>query len=440
MNDAVPAKIDAVRARVRHLGDRILARVRHLRNEDELPKISPESFFVRSPDVVLAVGRIRVELEETDGVGIGRINANSVVLESEEGNMVKLNLSRVHEKKQPMFLNSGMVVVVEGVNTNGRCIQVHAVYDNAMSLPPDARQKKDHRVDDDGDSLLPDAAQEQEQPFANIIFAAGPFTTSTNLNYEPLEDLLSVVERARPDAVFLTGPFVDASHADVSSATPVQFEHIFETRVLNRLRKAVAAMTDEGPRTEFVLVPSLMDVHHDFVCPQPAFRLQAGQPSDARIRLVANPSVVELASRDGAAVATVGVANLPSLQDISADCICWNKPDRFAAIASHMVRQCSFYPTFPPSASVPLDCSLWDGMAIPDTERWPTVDVLVTPSRLKAFAKSVDGGAVAVNPGLLCRGSSGGSYAEMRIPLHEATSSRGLNANEDKLKASIIRL
>ena len=33
--------------------------------------------------------------------------------------------------------------------------------------------------------------------------AAGPFTTSDNLDMEPLRDLLSVVERSRPDVLIL---------------------------------------------------------------------------------------------------------------------------------------------------------------------------------------------------------------------------------------------
>ena len=42
---------------------------------------------------------------------------------------------------------------------------------------------------------------------------------------------------------------------------------------------------------------------------------------------------------------------------------------------------------------------------------------LVVQSRLKAFVKCMDGGAVAVNPRLLCRGSCAGAYAEMSVSL-----------------------
>lgn len=48
-----------------------------------------------------------------------------------------------------------------------------------------------------------------------IITAAGPFTTSDSLVYEPFNDLLGVIRDARPDVVILTGPFVDAEHPQV---------------------------------------------------------------------------------------------------------------------------------------------------------------------------------------------------------------------------------
>lgn len=452
MNDEILAKIESIRGSVRAISERILLRMKHNRASDaELPKLSPESFFVPSPDVVLAVGRIRVELDESEGVAAGRINPSSVVLESEDGNMVKLNLSRIHEQNQPLFLHPGMVVVVEGVNTNGRSFQVHAIYDNAMALPTSGSGRQlsaEPDTDVDGEAIadddeMPDLAQpREEEHFATALFAAGPFTTNSNLNYEPLDDLLDAITTTRPDVVFLFGPFVDSKHDQISMGTPVPFEQIFETRILARLRGAIAKMSaSENSSPQFLLVPSLADVHHDFVCPQPAFRpADDGQPSEILITMLTNPSLVELSAKHGRFAATVGLSSLPALQDISGDCLCWNKGDRFSAIASHMLRQCTFYPTFPPTPAVPLDSTLAEHLSIPDLERSPTIDVLVCPSKLKAFVKNVDGGAIAVNPGLLCRGSSGGTYAELRVPLHDIDKLRPLNANEDRLRASIVRV
>lgn len=49
----------------------------------------------------------------------------------------------------------------------------------------------------------------------SIFVAAGPFTTTDSLVYEPLNDLLGVVRATRPDVVVLVGPFVDAEHPQV---------------------------------------------------------------------------------------------------------------------------------------------------------------------------------------------------------------------------------
>ena len=52
-----------------------------------------------------------------------------------------------------------------------------------------------------------------EQDELQVIVACGPYTTSDNLSYEPLEDLLKYVEEQKPHVVLLCGPFVDAKHS-----------------------------------------------------------------------------------------------------------------------------------------------------------------------------------------------------------------------------------
>lgn len=435
MNDDIPNRIEMVRSHLRTTVTRILDRLATLRAvDDPVRQPKPESFSAPSAEVVMAAGIIRVELDGSEGAVPGSINDRSVILESEDGNLVKLDLSRVLKSKTPLFLHPGMVVIVEGINTNGRVFQVHALYDNAMPVV------QDRRVDEGtgDDEILPDASQPTMEPSVTALFVAGPYTTSKNLNYEPLDDLLTVVARCRPNVVFMGGPFLDADHAQISAATPVSFRELFENRVLHRIYKALADMGEEV-QTKFVLIPALGDVHHEFVCPQPPFKQLEGDVHKG-ICMVSNPSVVQLTLKNGSYSAAVGVSTLPALQDLSADSICVFKSDRFSAICSNMLRQCSFYPMFPSTAAVPLDTSYLSELNIPDIEGYATVDILMTPSRLQAFAKSVDGGAVAINPGLLCRGSTGGTYAEVRIPLHKAWSQRSKFSKHAEVKVNIVRI
>jgi DNA polymerase alpha subunit B len=85
---------------------------------------------------------------------------------------------------------------------------------------------------------------------------------------------------------------------------------------------------------------------------------------------------------------------------------------RLRRIAQHIVQQRSYYPLFPPPASMPtnLDLKRMDGWKMSSRP-----DILIIPSRLTAFASSVLDSTVVVNPGHLVKGTTGGTYAMMDI-------------------------
>mmetsp|Transcript_38565 Transcript_38565/g.152166 ORF Transcript_38565/g.152166 Transcript_38565/m.152166 type:complete len:354 (-) Transcript_38565:3180-4241(-) len=135
MFDEIPDMLENTRERVRRCES---AFYRHLKARNLLmedTRAGPEAFCQASPDPILAVGRIRVELERgsnTDGVQTrSRINAKSTLLESDEGNVVKLDLDQV---SSGVALAPGMVVAVEGVNADGRKISVSALHDDTYQL------------------------------------------------------------------------------------------------------------------------------------------------------------------------------------------------------------------------------------------------------------------------------------------------------------------
>ncbi|KAI0561741.1 DNA polymerase alpha subunit B [Gracilaria domingensis] len=300
-----------------------------------------------------------------------------------------------------------MIVVVEGVNTNGRLFDVHDIYDNAMHTPQQQ-------------PCLSEPEHQPSQPYENLIVAAGPFTRLSSLKYGPLHDLLEIVERDKSHVVILAGPFVEEAHQNISDQTPISHEQVFFDRVISPLQAAISRMVP-GRETvpQFVLILALRDVHHSFLCPQPAFRSPREQ-RDPNIHLCPNPSVLRVSAKDGQHVSYVGISSLPTLLDISADSVCMNKLDRLGSIVSHMLRQGSFYPSFPPSNSVPLDTGLLDKLGIMDVDTGETVYMIIVPSKLKSFAKSVNGGAVALNPGLASQESKGGTYTEIALPLHHS--------------------
>merc|ERR1712070_746088 len=94
--------------------------------------------------------------------------------------------------------------------------------------------------------------------------------------------------KKKPDVVVLVGPFVDITHPllkdgnvtltiddDLATAHQASYEMVFVEKIIRDGLQAVFDMEDEGNvgkiPTQFILVPSLLDAHHEFVFPQPPF-------------------------------------------------------------------------------------------------------------------------------------------------------------------------
>jgi DNA polymerase alpha subunit B len=126
----------------------------------------------------------------------------------------------------------------------------------------------------------------------SVVAAAGPFTTADNLEYEPLEELLSLVATSKPDVLVLMGPFVDSTHPILQGGDATLFsrdddgnllygkehdasyEMVFIEKVIrDGLGSYFNSASDFGGvlPTQIILVPSLLDAHHECVFPQPPF-------------------------------------------------------------------------------------------------------------------------------------------------------------------------
>jgi DNA polymerase alpha subunit B len=75
-----------------------------------------------------------------------------------------------------------------------------------------------------------------------------------------------------------------------------------------------------------------------------------------------------------------------------------------------MIQQQSYYPLFPPNKLVNLDLKQQGGWRMPCRP-----DVLLVPSRLTPFCAPILGSTMAINPGHLTKGTTGGTYSVMNI-------------------------
>uniref|UniRef100_A0A8C4PC98 DNA polymerase alpha subunit B n=1 Tax=Dromaius novaehollandiae TaxID=8790 RepID=A0A8C4PC98_DRONO len=308
--------------------------------------------------------------------GNGKLNAKSVVLEGDRersaGARVPLDLSELPEYS----LFPGQVVAVEGTNSTGRRLVASKLYEGVplpFYAPPEPEPE-------------PGAAQRL------VLAACGPYTTSDSLAYAPLADLVAVVARDKPDVCVLVRPRCRllGSFADV-------FKLCVRTIV-------------EGTRSagcQLVFVPSLRDVHHDYVYPQPPFACAELPKEDRpRVHFVSDPCTLEIGG------AVFGLTSTDLLFHMGAEEISSSSglSDRLTRILRHVLTQRSYYPLYPPAEELNVDYeSFWGHAALPVTP-----DVLVVPSELRYFVKDVLG-CVCVNPGRLTKGRVGGTYGRLYV-------------------------
>jgi DNA polymerase alpha subunit B len=372
----------------------------------------------------------------------GRINATSVQLEGSRhgsgGARVDVDLS--HMKGQSYSLFPGQIVAVEGINASGRKLVAQRICEGAP-YPP---------VQSSVQELLQFHYTDQEGAPLRIIAASGPFTCSTNLDYEPWIDLLNRIMIQKPDVVILTGPFVDMNHSVVQAGQTtlrfenpdgisqedlvVPYESFFAAKISGAIEDLLAA--EDGPRhIQFVLVPSLDDATTDWVYPQPPFTeshtlgtflpiagggdvtvgtLGLGSIGERHIHCLSNPCTFRINEVVFGVTATDVLFHM-SAEETNAHLEAGSRMNR---IAQHLLQQRSYYPLFPAGGNTQLNLQFMEQWQMPCAP-----DILICPSKLAPFASPLlDGNTLVLNPGSLARAHAGGSFAALEIhPLPRTT-------------------
>jgi len=252
-------------------------------------------------------------------------------------------------------------------------------------------------------------------PFSMYI-ACGPYTLDADLHYKPWHTFLKTIKTSKPTVVLLAGPFIDVAHPKLKNGdvdtTP---SGLFRKQFLEPLR----SFLDSSPESIVLILPSIRDlISRQAVFPQselePEFRV------DPRIHLLPNPALFSL-NNIKFAISSVDVLfhlrkeeffmrgeEVDSILSLPGDA----GIDSMANTCRHLLQQRSFYPVFPVPFDVSHDVNLsvthWDGLKLSDGNDAP--DVLIVPSRLKQFSKTVQSTTV-VNPCLLAKGT----YAVVNI-------------------------
>uniref|UniRef100_A0A671QTW9 DNA polymerase alpha subunit B n=1 Tax=Sinocyclocheilus anshuiensis TaxID=1608454 RepID=A0A671QTW9_9TELE len=288
----------------------------------------------------------------------GKLNAQSVLLEAGQeqgGRQVPVDLSELKE----FSLFPGQVVVMEGMNPSGETFVATKLYEG-IPLPfhcPEVKQEMD----------------EVSEPVM-VVMACGPYTPSESLTYDPLIDLITIINKDRPDVCILLGPFVDSKHEQIEKN---QVTETFET-IFKRCVDSIVEGT-KGSGCRLVFVPSQRDVHHHYIYPQPPFNLSSLSKDDsARVTLASDPCTLLISN------VTFGLTSTDILFHMGAEEIsCGTGTERFTRIMKHMLTQRSYYPLYPPAEEVNMDYDKFQQFSQMNL----TPDILIVPSELRYFIK-----------------------------------------------------
>mmetsp|Transcript_658 Transcript_658/g.808 ORF Transcript_658/g.808 Transcript_658/m.808 type:complete len:763 (+) Transcript_658:75-2363(+) len=409
---------------------------------------------------------------------VGKLNTTTIVLEGTKqgsnGSRIELDVSTLEQKNNASFsLFPGQIVAVSGYNCSGRRMVVERLVEGALPMP---KNNEEENVNNNNNNVsiglqtvktskaeLTRMQYSQETNCQNgkpitVFAAAGPYTTNRDLTYQPLTDLLEVVMDAKPDVVLLMGPFLDmrqelvkendGEHLTVEYEDGIKAHVSYEQFFMVKIAMELEGLFEDEPdlKTQFVIVPSLDDAIAEPVYPQPPLEdaipnggkimkffpdtedtpygalglnkiERAGDrkipknPTDRRIHLVSNPSTIQINE------VSFGFTSTDTFMHLSTESINHKLPPgtRLIRLAEHAVKQQSYYPIYPPPSGagkeINLDVTQRDAYTMPVQP-----DVLVLPSRLTPLATDiVNGDTIAVNPGLLVKGATGGTYAIMEI-------------------------
>ncbi|CAH8461621.1 unnamed protein product [Schistosoma turkestanicum] len=286
---------------------------------------------------------------------------------------------------------SGQPLLIRGVNPTGHSLGAMEIFQIPISEPP---------------FISPDKCLGN----LRIVVACGPYTLSNSHDPTGLLNLLRSVKQSKPHVLILLGPFVDSEHPGIQSYSETTYEELFQSRV-NSVSEWCSHLS-----IKLIVVSSWRELHHDPVYPTPPIDKSWTEKtpdllsSYEKVQFAPDPCLFRIGEYVFG-ITSVDVLKDLSCEEINAGC---SGSDRITRLCRHILASSSFYPVHPPDDDLPLDYPLWSQYA----QFSVTPHCLILPSKLRQFAKNVDG-VLCVNPGHVSRGEVFGSYAEIVVNANE---------------------
>ncbi|CRG84417.1 DNA polymerase alpha subunit B [Talaromyces islandicus] len=386
--------------------------------EKHYPDAAFGSAAIQSTSEVVAIGRIASDSLE------GKLNVASLVLETSRRSGAGRRVPLKVDALPSVQFFPGEIVALRGINASGEYFSVKEVLSPPL-LPPAASAPA--AVDVINERI---GGSDANQPL-NTFFAAGPYTTDDNLDFEPLHELCKKAAEEYADALVLSGPFLDVEHPliasgdfdlpDIPGVDPdtTTLTTLFRHCISQPLHQLCAAV----PSITVILMPSVRDAVSKHVSwPQEQLpKKELGLPK--QVRMVSNPVTVSLNE------CVIGACAHDILYDLRKEEVLSGRPTEtnlLTRLPRYMIEQRHFSPVFPPPARDTLpkaggaDSRLPLGAMIDVSYlklgEWGVVrpDILITPSMLPPFVKVIES-VLVINPGTLSKHRAAGTYANMAL-------------------------
>lgn len=375
MNDLLYDRCDELHDRIVDIGQALVEKKLGSTGAAECSWYPQDRHTLDALHVLHAVGMIHSDDD-------GPLDAHSALLAvlNTDEKCLALNFSQI--KSASIF--PGQVVLAKGFIPRGDTFVVEEIYtDRKLTPPPPLKVDRD----------------------VHFVVAAGPYTHSTDLFYDPMHQLLKYLLEHRPDVLLLTGPFLDAEHKLVVELAET-FESFFE-KMIAGIMEAV------GTSTTVLLVSSQKDAMTPAVYPTPSPMVRKTYPN---LHMLPDPSLVDL---DGI---TLGVSSTDVIDHLLSQEFAANAGERMHRAINHLFNQGTFYPICPPAdENMSYDSQLAQKYA--QLKQLP--NVLILPSDQRHFIRLVND-CLVINPGRLAD-NKGGTFARFLVTPTAPTATSNAN-------------
>ena len=425
MYENIHAKQEIIKDRIRYIGNYILNKIKKEKSNDKKKSndngdekddddndnsIEFSSIDEPSQRSCYFLGRI---MNDGDNAGSDKITGGNIILEGDAdlsfGKRVKLDLSSL----KSLSLFPGQIVVIKGINSSGKEINVEKIYDNSYLTEKTKEINNNYNNNDNNDTL-------------KIMVASGPFTPKNSLefNESPLFDFAQIVIKNKPNCVILMGPFTDCDNELIkNNEINITFDQLFK-HILSSFMNII-----NGFDIKLIVIPSTKDVHHFTGFPQEKY-MANNLIMNENITFMNNPTEFNINN------VSFGICSSDFIFNCCKIGLTKNISDRLLSIMSHCINQQNFYPLQPSTSSLRMDFS--DNNKCKHLYIKQKLDIFIMPSTLKQFAKIYKNtNTICINPSFLTKLNSGGTYAVLNI---NKSNNYNINDYTDFIHVDILRI